>query len=260
MVTGGDLRADGLGVTVVEQRPGHGRRSREPVSHVATHPVAREHVFGKEPAETGLIDFADGRSHGVVIARPATAVQPDRSPSRGGGWKVRAPTPGLGFGRLNLTCGYEKRRPTACRSEEPSDRPRRLSRREGVMRVISSAGRGADQDFFGKSLRLTLALHPGGVPGSSGRQGGSADGKEERPEEETRQSRLEGIRTRAQGVREIPGRAQGTHPDGTAPSVSLGQPGARPSLLADWQRHPRPAERAWLGGQGHRPTRRRSPP
>ena len=75
MVTGGDLRADGLGVTVVEQCPGHGRRSREPASSVATHPVAREHVFGKDPAETGRIDFAEERSHGAVIARPAVAVQ-----------------------------------------------------------------------------------------------------------------------------------------------------------------------------------------
>ena len=91
MVTGGDLRADGLGVTVVEQSPGHGRRSREPVSSVAAHPVVREHVFGNEPAEAGLIDFADERSHGPVIARPASAVQLDRSLLRGGGWKGPGP-------------------------------------------------------------------------------------------------------------------------------------------------------------------------
>src|SRR3954447_22252321 len=75
MATDGDLRADGLGVTVVEQCPGHGRRSREPASSVAPHLVAREHVFGKDPAETGLIDFADERPHGAVMARPAVAVQ-----------------------------------------------------------------------------------------------------------------------------------------------------------------------------------------
>jgi len=96
------------------------------------HAVAREHVFGNEPAETGLIDFADERSHGLVIARLAVTVQADRSPSRSGGWKVRAPTRVLRFGRLNLTFAYKNRRSTACRFEELSVLPRRLSRREGV--------------------------------------------------------------------------------------------------------------------------------
>src|SRR5262245_55255286 len=155
MVTGGDLRADGLGVAVVEQGPGHGRRSREPVSNVATHLIAREHVFGKEPAETGLIDFADERSHSVVIARPAVAVQADRSPSRGGGWKVRAPPPELGLGRLNLICGSETRRHTAYPFEEPSDLPRRLSRREGVMRAISVPGQGAQSGVFPGRVQTT---------------------------------------------------------------------------------------------------------
>src|SRR3954452_7843798 len=36
VVTGGDLRSDGFSIAVVEQGPGHGRRSVEPVSSVAT--------------------------------------------------------------------------------------------------------------------------------------------------------------------------------------------------------------------------------
>jgi hypothetical protein len=77
-----DFRADGLSVSVFEQGLGHGRRSGEPVSCVRKGPVAREHGFGKEPAETGLIHFANERSHGMVMARTVIVGQADRSPLR----------------------------------------------------------------------------------------------------------------------------------------------------------------------------------
>jgi hypothetical protein len=68
VASGGDLRADGFGIAFLEQGLGLSRRTREPVSTIASHPVAGERVFGREPAETGLIDLADERSDGVVIA------------------------------------------------------------------------------------------------------------------------------------------------------------------------------------------------
>ena len=144
-------------------------------------------------------------------------------------------------------------------SKSPLTCPADWVAERALCELISAAGRGAARNFLGEVLRRALALHPGGVPGSSRRQGGSTDGKEERPEEETRQSGVEGNGPRAQGVREVPRRAQGADPDGAAQGRGLGQPGARPPLLADRPRHPRPAEGAWLGGQGHRPARRRPP-
>ena len=85
MVTSGGLREDEFGTPFVEQGPGHGHRSREPVSSVAMHSIAREQVFGKESQETDLVDFADVRSHGVVVERSAVVGQANRWPPRTAG-------------------------------------------------------------------------------------------------------------------------------------------------------------------------------
>lgn len=95
VASGVDVRPEVLGVVLREQGPDEGSRARESRPLAVLSYAERGFSFGEEPAQAGVVDFADECLHQVVIARPGAASKRIRRGPRPGcqrlesRWKIR---------------------------------------------------------------------------------------------------------------------------------------------------------------------------
>lgn len=93
MAAGFDVRPENFGIVLGEQRPVERGRTSKEVPDQATLIVPRDQSLRDEPAEAGVIDFAEECSHGVVIARPGVGPKRNLRGTRPSGERLPAPLP-----------------------------------------------------------------------------------------------------------------------------------------------------------------------
>ena len=124
VASGVDVRPEVLGVVIGEQGPDEGGRAREPHPFIVRPHICRDIILGEEPAESGVVDFAEERSHRAVIARRAGRGQanPPRAPAGGG--KSPGPCPSfsclLAADKAGFISGYPGPKPPKTRVKSVS--------------------------------------------------------------------------------------------------------------------------------------------